>query len=90
LFICEVCGNVFPDDCPTCPDRGAGRGVTVEAILQAFRDCPTVGDVNDTAKHFARHVEILRRAGGQARTEAIIIRNLAAYRRAMIGETWKG
>lgn len=89
MFICLVCEKVYADTCPTCPDRGDGRGVTVEAILQAFRDSPTVGDVNSTVKHFARHVAILDKAGGKARTEAIIIRNLAGYRRWQIGEPWK-
>jgi hypothetical protein len=90
MFICEICGNVFPEDCPTCPDRGSGRGVTTGQILEAFRACTKVADVNDAARHFRQHVTILDRAGGPAKTEAIIIRNMAAYMRHTIGEPWKG
>lgn len=81
MFICEVCGKVFDDDCPTCPDRGDGRGVTVERIKNNLRSCATMGDVNTTAMHYRHHVQALEAAGGKYRTEAIIIRNLAAYMR---------
>ena len=90
IFICQVCGKAFLDDCPTCPDRGDGRGVFAAEILDAFRACPTVGDVNTTAQHYRCHVETLDKAGGEFRTEAIIIRNLARYMRIVIGETWRG
>lgn len=89
MFICEGCGKVYPDTCPTCPDRGNGRGVTVHQIKQALRDSPTVGDVNHTAKHYGRHVAILEREGGDARTMAIQIKNLASYQRNLIGEGWR-
>lgn len=85
MFICEVCGKVYPETCPTCPDRGNGRGVTVHQIKQALRDSPKVADVNDTARHFGRHVAILAREGGEARTMAIQIRNLVRYRRWELG-----
>jgi hypothetical protein len=81
MFICGVCGKVYPDDCPTCPDRGAGRGVTVAEIKDALRKAPTMADVNDAAKHFGAQVAMLDRAGGDAKTMAIQIRNLARFRR---------
>lgn len=80
-FICEVCWSVFAVTCPTCPDRGSGRGVTVAKIREDFQACPTVADVNATARHYAQHVAALDRAGGSARTMAVQIRNLAAYQR---------
>ena len=80
-FICQICWKAFAETCPTCPDRGSGRGVTVARIKEDIRACPTVADVNNTAKHYAEHVAVLDRAGGGARTMAIQIRNLAAYRR---------
>lgn len=84
MFVCEQCWGVYPDTCPTCPDRGNGRGVTVDQIKQAFRDCPSVASVNATAQHFARHVALLEREGGEARTLAIHIKNLAKYMRREI------
>lgn len=81
MFICEGCGKVYPETCPTCPDRGNGRGVTVHQIKEAIRNSQTVGDVNFTAQHFGQHVAILDRAGGMARSMAIQIKNLAKYRR---------
>jgi len=85
MFICDGCSKVYAETCPTCPDRGHGRGVTVHQIKQALRDSPTIGDVNHTAQHFGRQVAILDRAGGDARTMAIHIRNLAKYRRWELG-----
>ena len=87
LFICEVCKNVYLDTCPTCPDRGNGPGFGVQQIKDAIRAAPTVADINDTARHFGWHVERLKREGGAARTMAIQIQNLAAYRRQQIQET---
>lgn len=81
MFICEVCGGVFEDDCPKCPDRGNGRGVTVERIKNNLRSCSKVADVNATAQHYGGHVRALQAAGGKFRTQAIIIRNLAACMR---------
>lgn len=81
MFICEGCGKVFEDDCPKCPDRGNGRGVTVERIKNNLRSCKTIGDVNTTAQHYRGHVYALDQAGGAFRTQAIQIRNLAAYMR---------
>ena len=52
-----------------------------------IRAAPTVADINDTAWHFGWHVERLKREGGAARTMAIQIQNLAAYRRQQIQET---
>lgn len=85
LFICEVCGKVYPDTCPTCPDRGSGRGVTVHQIKKALIASPTVADVNDTARHFGQHVKTLEDWGQDARTMAIQIKNLASYRRWQLG-----
>jgi hypothetical protein len=81
-FVCEGCGKVFPEACPTC--QGAD-GATVATIKQALRDCPKIADVNDTARHFGRHVAILDQEGGDARTAAIEIKNLASYRRWLMG-----
>ena len=85
MFICEGCGEVYPEACPTCADQGSGRGVTVHQIKQALRDSPTVGDVNHAAKHYGRHVAILDGAGTEARAMAIQIKNLASYRRWELG-----
>lgn len=63
--------------------------MTVAQILDAFRACPTVGDVNTTAQHYRQHVKILELEGGDFRTEAIIIRNMARYMRIVIGEPWR-
>lgn len=87
MFICDGCGKVYAETCPTCPDRGNGRGFTVGQIKQALRDSQTVGDVNHTAKHFGRHVAILEREGGDARAMAIQIKNLASYQRLLL---WEG
>jgi|GEM_PF-4396433 len=84
-FICGGCSKVYPETCPTCPDRGHGRGVTVDQIMQALRDSPTVADVNHTARHYGQQVALLDQAGGDARTMAIQIRNLAKYRRWELG-----
>jgi hypothetical protein len=89
-FICEVCWKVFAVTCSTCPDRGNGRGVTVQQIKDAFLACPKVADVNATAVHYQRHVKVLEDHGDGARTMAIQIKNLASYRRKMIGEGWRG
>lgn len=89
LFICDICDGIFPDTCPKCPDRGTGRGVTVQHIKDELRACSKIGDVNAIAKHYGRHVALLEREGGEARTMAIQIKNLAAYRRSMIGESWR-
>lgn len=84
IFICEQCWQVWPEDCPRCPDRGSGRGVTVQKIKDDLHACPTIGDVNTTAVHYARHVALLDAQGGSALTMAIQIRNLAAYRRKLL------
>jgi hypothetical protein len=83
LFVCEGCGKVCPSPC-TCPEGGH----TVAQIKQALIDSPTIGDVNHTAKHFGRHVALLEREGGDARTMAIQIKNLAAYRRWQINRSF--
>ena len=79
-FICKDCGKVYPE-----PQPDHAGGFTVGQIKQAFRDSPTIGDVNDTAKQFGFHVALLDRSGGEARTMAIQIRNLASYRRKQLG-----
>ena len=82
LFICEVCGGVMPDDCPTCPDRGKGKGVTVDQIKQAIDASSNNPEVTKTREHFARHIATLRKVGGAANTMAIQIENLVRYKRA--------
>lgn len=75
-FACETCRQVHDGRCPD-----GGSGASVHQIKQALRMCPTVADVNDTARHFGWHVAALDRAGGSARVMAIQIRNMAAFRR---------
>lgn len=92
IFICEVCGGVFDQTCPTCPDRGGGRGFTVGEIMDHLRACKTVADVNACATNFGSHVRALLAPGHGvegAKTMAIQIKNLAKYRRWFIGETWR-
>ena len=81
LFICEVCGGVYPDTCPTCPDRGNGRGVTVKHIKDALRACSTNPEISKCREHFGRHIATLRKAKGDANVMATQIENLVAYRR---------
>jgi hypothetical protein len=88
-FICAVCWGVFAETCSTCPDRGNGRGVTVQQIKDAIMSCGKVADVNATAVHYHSHVKALERHSPEARTMAIQIKNLASYRRQSIGETWR-
>lgn len=77
-YICEGCGSVQPGPCADCD---ADTGYSVAQIKDAIRACPTIADVNDTARHFGVHVAMLDRAGDSARTMAIQIRNLAKMRR---------
>lgn len=81
LFICEKCGDVFPETCPKCPDRGDGRGVTVGTIREHLRAAPDRASLEATRKHYGRHIATLKRKGGDAKTMAIIIENLVAYQR---------
>ena len=80
IFICKDCGRVYPE-----PQDGHRSGFTVRQIKQAFRDSPTIADVNDTAKQFGFYVALLARSGGEAATMATQIRNLAGYRRNQLG-----
>ncbi|MBV7408743.1 hypothetical protein [Maritimibacter sp. DP1N21-5] len=81
LFICEVCGGVYPDTCPKCPDRGNGRGVTVATIKAALRACTSNAEISNCRGHYGRHVATLRRHGGTAKTMAIQIDNLVGWMR---------
>lgn len=84
-----TCRKVYDGDCPTCPDLGDGKGVTVGNILDAIRACPTVADVNSVAVHYGSHVAIMMRSGGYVRAIGLNIKNLAAYKRQEIGEPWR-
>lgn len=84
LFICEVCGGVTPDDCLKCPDRGNGKGVTVQQIKDALNRCSNNPEITNCRQHFGRHIATLKRAGGEARTMAIQIENLVDYKRREI------
>ena len=83
-----VCGKVYPETCPTCPDRGGGRGVTVGHIEDMLRKCTKNADVTGCLDHFQRHIQILRGAGQECRTMAILIDNLVDYRRMAIRRGW--
>lgn len=52
-----------------------------DAIKEALRRCQSVAEVNATARHFREDVADLDRKGGDDRTQAIQIRNLAAWKR---------
>jgi len=80
LFVCEKCGGVTPDTCLKCPDRGHGNGVTVQTIKDHINAGQNHAEVQQARKHYARHIATLERKGGDARTMAIQIRNLVAYR----------
>lgn len=81
LFICAVCGKVYEETCPTCPDRGNGRGATVQQIKDALGKCTNNAEVSACKQHYAPHIQRLRRHGGDARTMAIQIDNLVDYMR---------
>lgn len=81
MFVCLICKKVFALTCPTCPDRGGGRGATVEEIKDAIRAAPNVPSINAAAKDFGPHVVILSQFSKASKTMAIQIKNLAAYRR---------
>lgn len=79
----------MPDDCPRCPDRGDGRGVTVPHIKYSLNRCRTQADVTDCRKHFGRHIATLKRSNTEgAKVMAIQIENLVEYRRLCIRRGW--
>jgi hypothetical protein len=78
-FICEVCWKAYPKTCPTCPDRGAGRGVTVAQIKDAMRSAPDHASLNATHDHYRKHIGILSRTK-DTRAMSIQIDNLASHR----------
>lgn len=84
MFICLVCGKVYPKTCPTCPDRGDGRGCTVAHIKDSLRRCTNNAEVTNCADHFYRERTILRRAGGDAGVMALQINNLIQHMRDSI------
>jgi len=89
LFICEVCGGVYPETCPKCPDRGSGRGCTVGRIKDSLRRCKKHADLTDCRKHFGRHIATLKRSDTEfAKVSAIHIENLVMYQRNMIRQGW--
>lgn len=88
LFICEVCGGVFPDTCPECPS--GGKGVTVHTIKDHLRASPDDPSVTATRTHYGRHVATLKRSRTDgAKTSAIQIENLVRYRHQCIREGWR-
>ena len=80
LFICESCGGVTPDDCLRCPDRGNGKGVTVERIKDDLQKATNNAELQACRKHYGRHIATLKRSQAEgAKVMAIQIENLVDY-----------
>lgn len=80
LFICEVCGDVTPDDCLRCPDRGNGKGVTVQRIKDDLSKATNNAELRACRKHYGRHIATLKRSRTDgAKVMAIQIENLVEY-----------
>lgn len=60
----------------------------VKRIKDGILACRKILEVNETAKHFQIEVEWLTKQGGDERTMAIQIKNLAAYQRMCIANGW--
>lgn len=81
LFICNVCWKVHENTCPTCPDRGNGRGVTVQRIKDVLNEAPDHASINATIAHYQKSINALNRSR-QGRVMAMQIENLADHLRS--------